>query len=1100
MAERTDKLQSVDVFDSSFFVLRTPALPVSELAVWSGSQDDEGATDWSARVGRLRAYLRRIIDRPEIMHALFIASPSLQSGLEYWRKDPESKKGLQAERAVTRYFARMCGRSTPFGLFSGCSVGSVVDSDENVPSELSLEGMPQYRLNTRLDFDYLFALTRSLRRDPTIAAHLRYWPNSSLRRMAETWHYVESRITGSSRSHHLVKVEDDEYLSAVLDRACSGATQSEMSASILLLSADFEITEQEAYAYVKELIDCDLLVSRLAPLVTGRSPLDDLIDQISGIPGAENVVRSLELAREQMATVDRLGYGSRPERYHAIASGLASLPAKPDLDKLFQVDLLKPARSAVLTRPVINELRRGIELLCRMGRVGEVEGLRSFRDAFSARFDRARIPLLTALDEENGVPFGSTGSESSPLIRGLQLAGGDGATGPSHQGLQALLQQQFAARQPGSSVELELKVDDLPSADSLLRSLPDSFQVNATLVAECSEALRDGVFQVYLKGLVGPDGARMLGRFCHIDGTLDQLVREHLAGEATHRPDVVFAEIVYLPEGRVGNVLCRPVLREYEIVYLGRSGAPEDRQLPASDLLISVEGGRIILHSHRLGKEIIPRLTNAHGFANPTLASVYRLLCHLQHQDVSVPSFSWGQFDSLDFLPRLRVGRLVLSTARWRLGKKEIEEISKPEKSGRFSAVQELRERRGLPRWILFEESDHTLPVDLDNPLLVDAFVHVLKRGKSAIVREMFPALDRQCVTGPEGSFCHELHVPFLRRLRPATSESQKGVHASPNRVVTDTTDRELRLRPPGSDWLYIKVYGGEGALDDVLRVSLWAILKSAPTSCAVSRWFFVRYSDPHPHLRIRFNGDPQRLMDELLPVLSGTFNGFLRSGTIWKVQFDTYEREIERYGGPEGLSAAEGIFGADSDAVITILQSLEGDQGLNERWHIALLGIDALLSDCGMELELKRTLLEKLRDAHFREFNVGVFGKKQLGDRFRKERKKLEALFDISQPASEAISAARKAFAQRSAALSPVFLHLRRLESETKLTQSLNDIALSYVHMHVNRLIRSSARAHETVLYDFLFRLYDGQCARSKHGPNALRGRSEKPPHRDQR
>ena len=38
----------------------------------------------------------------------------------------------------------------------------------------------------------------------------------------------------------------------------------------------------------------------------------------------------------------------------------------------------------------------------------------------------------------------------------------------------------------------------------------------------------------------------------------------------------------------MGNVLYRPVLREYEIPYLGRFGAPPEQQLPLSDLLVGV--------------------------------------------------------------------------------------------------------------------------------------------------------------------------------------------------------------------------------------------------------------------------------------------------------------------------------------------------------------------------------------------------------------------------------------------------------------------------------------------------------------------------------
>ena len=56
-------------------------------------------------------------------------------------------------------------------------------------------------------------------------------------------------------------------------------------------------------------------------------------------------------------------------------------------------------------------------------------------------------------------------------------------------------------------------------------------------------------------------------------------VREHLRGEEAHKPDVAFAEIVHLPEGRLGNVILRPVLRGHEIPFLGRSGAPPESQL-----------------------------------------------------------------------------------------------------------------------------------------------------------------------------------------------------------------------------------------------------------------------------------------------------------------------------------------------------------------------------------------------------------------------------------------------------------------------------------------------------------------------------------------
>src|SRR5439155_251840 len=80
-------------------------------------------------------------------------------------------------------------------------------------------------------------------------------------------------------------------------------------------------------------------------------------------------------------------------------------------------------------------------------------------------------------------------------------------------------------------------------------------------------------------------------------------------------------------------------VRASDIPYLGRSGAPAGRQLPLADLLVSVQGERIVLRSRRLGREVIPRLTTAHNHSGRGLG-VYRFLCALQSQQVT-PGITW---------------------------------------------------------------------------------------------------------------------------------------------------------------------------------------------------------------------------------------------------------------------------------------------------------------------------------------------------------------------------------------------------------------------------------------------------------------------------
>jgi len=172
-----------ELADSGFFALRTPLLPFEELeafgegleshAVAAQAGDPEALAGDSevlkAALARdralLRERLRALLARPEVAEAVFLASPSLADGLAAWQADPDSKKGRRAEQALVRYVLRMTARATPFGLFAGCSVGRL-----GGPTRLALPPRAAYRRHTRLDMDYLFALTEDLGRDPALRA------------------------------------------------------------------------------------------------------------------------------------------------------------------------------------------------------------------------------------------------------------------------------------------------------------------------------------------------------------------------------------------------------------------------------------------------------------------------------------------------------------------------------------------------------------------------------------------------------------------------------------------------------------------------------------------------------------------------------------------------------------------------------------------------------------------------------------------------------------------------------------------------------------------------------------------------------------------
>jgi lantibiotic biosynthesis protein len=1061
---------AADFAPSGFFVLRTPLLPLSDFAQWGAGLEAPACVSGSERLHdaverdrvRLRTRLAATAARPEFREAVFVASPSLDAAIGRWQNEPDTERARSVERSLVSYLARATARPTPFGLFAGCTTGSV-----SARTRLRLASRERYRRHSRLDMEFLWSLAQAVESDPGLRVELVYQPNSSLYELGDRLYFAEASQEQSGRSYRLVAVDKTPYLAATLERARGGERLDALAAALV----DEDITRADADGFVGELVDSQLLAADVRPKLTGEAPTGVLIRTLARRPATAPIAERLDDARGRLAAIDAEPVGAPPDRYRAVAAALDGLPVSPELSRLVQVDLSKPAADISLGRDVVAELLRGVGVLHAFSRARPADALARFREEFVRRYETRDVPLVEALDEENGIGFdrSSTASaEAAALLGGLALDGGEEQFA-RWTARDTLLLDKLSRALAGGASHIAVDASDIAAAGSSdTPPLPDAFEVVASVEAASEEALDRSDFRVVIQSVSGPSGARLLGRFCHLDEALHGFVADHLRAEERRQPDRVFAEIVHLPEGRVGNILSRPVLRAYEIPYLGDSGADTDRQLPAGDLLVGVEADRIVLRSRRLGREVVPRLTTAHNHAWRSLG-IYRFLCALQHQGV-VPglTWDWGPLEHAAFLPRVVCGRTVLSRRRWNLDRRELAAFAESPGARQFAAVQQLRAARALPRWAALADGDNELLMDLDNVLSIEAVGHRLKRRTSAALVELLPGPDALCATGPEGSYTHQITVPFVRSS-PAPSSRP------PQRAGAGTAPRRF---PPGSDWLYVKLYTGTATADRVLDAAA-PVVEEALGNGSADRWFFIRYGDPDWHVRLRVHGHPDRLLHETLPALHATMAPLLDRKELWRVQLDTYEREVERYGGDRAIDVAEAIFHADSDAVLAILRGLAGESARDLRWRAAIAGIDLLFDDFGLTLAEKRALARRACDGYGKEFGAGKAFQRQLSRRYREERPHLEALLGHHGQAGEAPGLSIAALTRRSAAVRSGAAELRALADAGELSASIGDVAMSVAHMHVNRILRSAQRAQELVLYEFLDRVYSSLAAR---------------------
>lgn len=1059
---------------ADFFLLRTPLLPFDELlsVPLKASEASNGVIHLEQAIAedriKLRERLKFIVELPEVREAIFLASPDLDEGLERWLREPESEKGQRIERALTRYYLRMAGRPMPFGLFAGCSVGTMGEK-----CALTLASRSTYQRHSRLDMDYLYGLIYELEKDSELRNSLVYAPNSSLYEVAGMKRYAETKIKENSRTHFLVAVEPTEYLNLVLEKAKEGATKELLVKT--LVAFDPEILVEEAEIYLQELIDTQILVSDLSPTVTGQEPIHQLITKLTDF--APTIANQLKQVQQNLAEIDLQGLGTKPSYYRSIATSLASLPAKIEIQKLYQVDMYKPSAQLVLGAKIIDELRLSVEILHKVAAYSSNVRLDNFRQAFVKRYGEYReIPLVEVLDEEAGIGFNSTNRpevEALPLLKDLLFPTNENNQ-PSWQSRhQLLLTKLMAAIAKGEQqINLELSdIDTIAEKDRL--PLPKALSVQATIMAKSVEDIDQGDFQIIVESVSGPSGARLLGRFCYGDQQLHTQVIKHLRAEESLAEDIIFAEIVHLPEGRLGNILLRPTLRDYEIPFLGQSGLPTAQQIPITDLTVSLQDNRIVLRSLSLGKEVRPRLTSAHNYNRGSLG-IYKFLCSLQEQGVSGGlMWQWGVLESSAFLPRVTVGRLILAPARWLIDKIELERFSKLVGANLFTAVQEWRKERHLPRWLALVDGDNELPIDLCSILHLETFVFLIKNRSQAIIKELLPTPDKLCVTSSEGYFNHEILIPFIQTTKEQVKHSKID--------LTFIT----RNFAPISEWLYIKIFTGTTTADKILREVVSPLVAELQESQTIDQWFFIRYGDPDWHLRLRLHGLSPILITEVLPKLNKITAELLARGFCWKIEFDTYEREIERYGGEEAILIAEKIFHIDSETVLPLLELLAENSASEMRESLAIYGTDRLLKDFGLDITAKYTIIKHVRESFGKQFQADTSNlKHQLGKKYAQDRKLLEQLLSTLPSEDTLLASGIELLNTRSQRLIPLIAQLKNLEKLGKLTYSIDELALSYIHMFLNRLLRSAHRAQELVIYDLLTRFYDSSIARTKRRP----------------
>jgi lantibiotic biosynthesis protein len=1030
-----------------FYLLRTPLLSPEDLTHFNREVNECGE-DFVQKI-----FAR--FDNELLQEALYIASPALYNEYLRLRRMPAAKEKALKKMAISlyKYFIRMCTRATPYGLFAGYAMGYIGSQ-----TALEFSGNPLLR-QSRLDCFCLSEIVLHLLQDGSVKAVCRFYPNNTIYVTQQGYRYIEYSTHNNQYNYFLSGFSVTPEIDLLLAAATNGASIAHLAQ--LLVTDD--ISHEEAEAFVDELIENKILLSELEPKVTGEDHLDYILaffEQHQLQPPAYPVLCRVKQLLQQHHSVTEL---------KQVIQLIKDLLPHSNNSNIIQVDARLHTISNSIDETIITSITNQLEELRVLNHQFKITDLEAFKTSFTERYQDREVPLSIALDPDMGIGYGLYVKENTVapgILQNLPLAVNYTESPRGGEAFVRWLQSLLITALTNKQYEIELLPQDLGFFKKENTKLPPSLYVIGALHGGTGNEESKDSFYFDMHSIAGPSAANLMARFCCNYPELTTAITALLDEEAALFPEAVLPEITHLSQARLGNILLRPALRKYELPLVTPALAEREYQSPLSELSVSVVNDQIILRNTRLNKEVLPRLSSAHNFSRQSIA-VYKFLADLQYQPYSFLSkWTWAGFKNEVFLPRVRYKNIILHKAAWYITPAVFDRygLTYTTEAAFIKSIGVLSRLLSIPAEVAFTDGDNTLLLQTTSPISLAMLYKTFMLEKALPLQENIAAGKKSFFSHQEKSKINELIIPL--------GTSPASMYKAPDFLPAQSDVQRSFM--PGSDWLYIKLYSGYATADMLVTNLLYPFAVNLQEKGIIKKWFFIRYTDPDHHLRIRFYNNDKGFWKEVMEQFYRAAAPWVAEGRVTKIQIDSYERELERYG-PAQIDFTESFFHLDSQ-VSALLLSIPEITDI--KWLTAMLSCDSLLNDFGCSLTMKYHVAKSLATAYFEEAGGTDILAVKLNEKYRQARASIDGAFDEADSTS-AMQGVKNLLHQRSQQM----LQLMEMHSINK-----GDVhfsyrpATSFIHMSLNRLFTASPRKHEMLVYHHLSRHYESALARLKN------------------
>lgn len=970
-----------DIWDS--FMIRTPAIPFCYLEEYRNSNKD----------------IYEFISENEFLdnffkNALLISSKSLY--YSYINKPEKGKKYRNLCQGLLKYFIRASSRPTPYGSFANVSIG---EFGQNTKIEKEYE-----IIDIKVDTDWANGLIKKLEDDSTIFKKLSLKFNdicyASGDRLKNPYFANRGNLTNSSEEIKENSIRFTNLVKLVKNNSNKFIKYSDL---FYIIKNEYEdVDDLLIQNTIKNLMENEYLFTNLRLPAYCNDILAYLIEILEKIIGARNITDSLKKLNSLFSEYKKSREVSTLEKIYNIMKSLN------ESSNYIELNTGCKYSSKILDSKLKNKIENFVNEFTKISpEINNYGFLSNFKNKFMEKYgNNVEVDLIEIIDKNK--------------FNGLAYLNDSFNANDREKEIIKIIKNKIE-RAIFNNEEVYLVKDDFKNINNSKLNLTKGFDLNLYI----TKSNEDHNLIVGPNGGAPKEGA-MFQRFGDSFIKEDFDIYNRIYEKSREQIQEKYIEVELREctvSGRVTNVVNNTKNYEYYLP-IGLVGN-KNKFLSIDDLVIGLDSREnFYIKSKTLNKKL--KFIKDNMLNTRLNSKLYQLLYELSSLNEDVPVnriFALGT-ENYIYSPRIYFEDVIITLKKWRF---DYLNLNQEDYKSFKNDLLNLREIYKVCDLIYLTENDNRLMLDLNMEEDLELLYSTYKKTGEIKLTEVEPGLKSSLVKDKEGrTYVNEFVFSFIQneyKIENISVDSSLNIRAK-NKIFMPFQD----------GWIYLKLYGLGNRTNEFLTRHL-DIIEEMKNPL----WFFIRYEDTYgPHIRLRFKLKNQYEALEKFNIINNWLESLYTINIINKVELDSYERELNRYGGEKLIYLFEEYSQISSELVIETLRDYE-DKDMEKIYFFETFNLYMAASH---NLEDLFELLDKE--------NI----EKEFRKEYKEKRKELMSIGDgILNLKYEEFESLKPYIQKLNIILKQYRENIDYLYNENNLTNTKKMIIGSLLHMHCNRL-----------------------------------------------